>query len=231
MLLAQDACLEDLWCCLLHKKDFMHLVVLDFCRFISIGGMESQLTAHNGGKLLDMLGTFPTLQARMSTMEHRTLKRLDLDIGELRTELMEIQRRLGETWAFTIKGRRAMAPDEERGLASQEAASASATAAATEHVNVHARVHAIEEQLNRMRMADPTADLSRHTIETEYDQTSPLPTAVPSMGIQRRVQELETHAGCCYKDRGVPYGSGARRSDYLIQDRSTGTNGSIPHSA
>ena len=50
--------------------------------------MESQLTPHNVGRLLDMLGTFPTLQASLSTIENRTIERMDLNIGEMRAEVM-----------------------------------------------------------------------------------------------------------------------------------------------
>ena len=69
----------------------------------------------------DVIGTFPTLVTRINMLEQRTCPKIAMDLAELQTEVKELSRRLNVEQSYSLKARRAYAPDAEAGLAAASA--------------------------------------------------------------------------------------------------------------
>ena len=60
----------------------------------------------------DVLGSWPNVMQRIGTLEKRTCMKLSQDMSEAQNANREIQRRLGDPHAFSVKANRAYASDE-----------------------------------------------------------------------------------------------------------------------
>lgn len=65
----------------------------------------------------DVLGSWPDVPCRINTIEKQTCPKLANDIGDMRTAVKDIQRKIGDDQGFTLKANRAFAADTPAGNA------------------------------------------------------------------------------------------------------------------
>ena len=65
----------------------------------------------------DIIMSIPDLVARVNMLEHRLMPSLQESMTGFGDAIAELQRRIGDPKGFSLKGKRALAPDETKGLA------------------------------------------------------------------------------------------------------------------
>ena len=119
----------------------------------------------------DLVAPIPDILSRINNLQRRMLPQIEMRVAEQAVQLGEVRRMLGDEHAFTVKARRAMAPDKEMGLAadhdfyglvSLEEIESAETSTVTVSPVVQRRVDDIEQRLQPNKYTAPFFITSKH---------------------------------------------------------------------